>query len=218
MMVWSVDLNSEVFFAYSSSMAGYQPTLTYCGQSLAAQPDIPDTLLDRCTVFNTRLHINHSYLTDLRLTSAHKLFGSHVWGRDPGPGLLSKKAPQIMIIWLCMCMSWWGWIKGGWDVGLRIKLCTCDIQVGFLCIRNSLILSTHKPTNQPKNQPNGKCLWPSRHQEITIYGIGTHPNMPLQTLIQRHQKKIVFRQIIPGQNRNQLTEYIQSNAADIPTL
>ncbi len=73
-MVWSVEVNSEVFFANSSSMAGYQPTLTYCGQSLAGQPDISDTLLDR-DVFNICKHIYQTYHTrpDLGVTNAQLL-------------------------------------------------------------------------------------------------------------------------------------------------
>ncbi len=115
-MVWSVELNSVVFFANSSSMARSQPTLTYCGQSLlAGRPDIPDTLLDRDvnirihTVFTTRtIHKCQTYQQQTPIITTHA---------DPiqkNETNALDSCPKIMSIWLCVCSSSWeSWRKGG---------------------------------------------------------------------------------------------------------
>ncbi len=108
MMVWSVEVNNVFFFANSSSMAGYQPTLTYCGQSLAGQPDISDTLLDR-DVFNILIHIYHSYYIyciTARHTSNKRLITAHADPIQKNENNALDRCPKIMSIWLCVCISW----------------------------------------------------------------------------------------------------------------
>jgi hypothetical protein len=103
-----VEVNSEVFFANSSSMAGYQPTLTYCGQSLAGQPDISDTLLDGCIYSNIRIHIYHSYHI-LYIAARHMsnkcLITAHADPKQKNETNALDSCPKIMIIWLCVCIS-----------------------------------------------------------------------------------------------------------------
>ncbi len=86
---------------------------------------------------------------------------------------------------------------------------SCECNHVFVTVRQYRVYTIGKMRSTRMTCPiiffGSLCKWPSRHQEIITYGIGTHPNMPLQILIQKHQKKIVFRQTISGQNHSQLT-------------